>query len=145
MIPYNYHLQEARDALFPLCKALNIGVVVMKPFNWPYYGLPFTYFCPPNLDTGGYTSAQTSLKWILKASEVSTIVPGTNTLAELAENLDTFTQDHAVDETVLKSSLTFALSEGGKERLKKMCADKEITRTRAYIRGYSQRTLTDAT
>jgi aryl-alcohol dehydrogenase-like predicted oxidoreductase len=145
MIPYNYHLQEARDALFPLCKALNIGVVVMKPFNWPYYGLPFTYFSPSNVDTGGYTPAQTSLKWILKAPEVSTIVPGTNTLTELAENLDTFTQNHAVDETVLKNSLTFALSDGGRERLKKMCADKEIARTRAYIRGYSQRTLTGTT
>jgi aryl-alcohol dehydrogenase-like predicted oxidoreductase len=145
MIPYNYHVQEARDALFPLCKVLNIGVVVMKPFNWPYYGLPFTYFCPLNNDTGGYTPAQTSLKWILNAPEVSTIVPGTNTLAELAENLATFTQDHAINETVLKSSLTFALSKGGKERLKKMCADKEIARTRAYIRGYSQRTLTGTT
>jgi hypothetical protein len=76
---------------------------------------------------------------------VSTIVPGTNTLAELAENLATFTQDHGVNETVLKNSLTFALSARGKKRLKKMCADKEIARTRAYIRGYSQRTLTNAT
>jgi len=32
MIRYNYHLQEAREMLFPLCKALEIGVVVMKPF-----------------------------------------------------------------------------------------------------------------
>lgn len=145
MIPYNYHLQEARDALFPLCKALNIGVVVMKPFNWPYYGLPFTHLCPSGLEVGGYTPAQTSLKWILTAPEVSTIVPGTNTLAELAENLATFTQDHAVDETVLKSSLTFALSARGKERLKKICADKEIARTLAYIRGYSKRALTGTT
>jgi aryl-alcohol dehydrogenase-like predicted oxidoreductase len=69
MIPYNYHLWEARDALFPLCKALNIGVVVMKPFNWPYYGLPFTHLCPPNLEDVGYTPAQTSLKWILTAPD----------------------------------------------------------------------------
>jgi aryl-alcohol dehydrogenase-like predicted oxidoreductase len=145
MIPYNYHLWEARDALFPLCKALNIGVVVMKPFNWPYYGLPFTHLCPPNLEDVGYTPAQTSLKWILTAPEVSTIVPGTNTLAELTENLATFTQDHAVDETILKRSLTFALSTRGKERLKKICADKEIARTLAYIRGYSKRALTGTT
>ena len=117
----------------------------LKPFNWPYYGLPFPYFSPPNVNIGGYTPAQTSLKWILNAPEVSTVVPGTNTLAELAENLATFTQYHAVDETVLENSLTFALSARGKERMKKMCADKEITRTRAYISGYSQRTLTDTT
>ena len=145
MVPYNYHLQEVRDNLFPLCKALNIGVVVMKPFNWPYYGLPFTNFCPPNLDTEGYTPIQTSLKWILTVPEVSTIVPGTNTLAELTENLATFTKNHEIDETVLKNSLTFALSEGGKERLKTMSADKEIARKPVYIRGYSKRALTGTT
>ena len=32
MIPYNYHRQEAKQALFPLCKALDVGIVVMKPF-----------------------------------------------------------------------------------------------------------------
>jgi len=36
MVRYNYHLQEARDVLFPLCEALEVGVVVMKPFSWPY-------------------------------------------------------------------------------------------------------------
>jgi aryl-alcohol dehydrogenase-like predicted oxidoreductase len=39
MVRYNYHLQEAREALFPLCKALDVGVVVMKPLTWPYYGI----------------------------------------------------------------------------------------------------------
>jgi aryl-alcohol dehydrogenase-like predicted oxidoreductase len=40
MVRYNYHLQEARDVIFPLCKALGIGVVVMKPFSWPTTGYP---------------------------------------------------------------------------------------------------------
>jgi aryl-alcohol dehydrogenase-like predicted oxidoreductase len=141
MIPYNYHQQEARDVLFPLCKALNIGVVVMKPFNWPYYGLPFTHFCPSDLVAGGYTPAQLSLRWILTAPEVSTIVPGTNTLAELAENVAAFTHDHAVDDAVLKRILAFALSTRGKARLRQLGADADVARTRAYIRGYSKRAL----
>ena len=145
MIPYNYHRQDAKAALFPLCKALNLGVVVMKPFNWPYYGLPFTHFCPRDLDAGGYTPAQLSLRWILTAPEVSTIVPGTNTMAELAENVAAVTHDHAVDATVLERSLASALSARGKARLRQLCADADVARTRAYIRGYSQRALAGAT
>jgi len=126
MIPYNYQLQEARDALFPLCKALNIGVVVMKPLNWPYYGIPFTHFCPADVDTGGYTPAQTSLKWILSSPEVSTVVPGTNTIAELEENLAIFTKDKRTSEGVLKRSLEIALSSKGREKLKELCEYEKI-------------------
>jgi aryl-alcohol dehydrogenase-like predicted oxidoreductase len=145
MIPYNYHKQEAREILFPLCRALNIGVVVMKPFNWPYYGIPFTNFRPPGLDAGGCTPAQTSLKWILRSPEVSTIVPGINTMEELEENLATFTKKDEIDEEVLKKCLDFARSEQGKERLRELCEDEEIARRRAYIRGYSKRVLSGIT
>lgn len=141
MIPYNYHLQEARKILFPLCKALNIGVVVMKPFCWPYYGISFTHFCPSNLEVGGYTLSQISLKWILKSHEVSTIVPGTNTIDELEENLAIFTKEGKVDEEILRRCLEVALSSQGKEKLKELCEDEEIARTRAYIRGYAKRAL----
>ncbi|MEM2875579.1 MAG: aldo/keto reductase [Candidatus Bathyarchaeia archaeon] len=141
MIPYNYHLQEAREILFPLCRALNIGVVVMKPFCWPYYGIPFTHFCPPNLDKGGYTPSQMSLKWILNSPEVSTIVPGTNTIAELEENLSIFSKEDRIDEGVLKRCLDTALSPQGREKLKELCENEEISRTRAYIRGYAKRAL----
>jgi len=141
MIPYNYHLQEAREVLFPLCKALSIGVVVMKPFNWPYYGLPFTHFCPANLETGGYTPSQISLKWILKSPEVSTIVPGTNTVAELEENLAAIDKEDKIDDAVLKKCLELAQSPQGKEKLKELVRQEEIARTRAYIRGYAKRAL----
>lgn len=145
MIPYNYHKQEAREVLFPLCRALNIGLVVMKPFNWPYYGIPFTNFLPPGLDTRGYSPAQTSLKWILRSPEVSTIVPGVNTMEELEENLATFTREDGIDEGVLKECLEFARSERGKERLGELCGNEEIARTRDYIRGYSRRVLSGIT
>ena len=141
MIPYNYHRQEAREVLFPLCKALNVGVVVMKPFCWPYYGISFAHFRAPNLKTDGYTPSQISLKWILSSPEVSTIVPGTNTIEELEENLATFTKEEKIDEGVLKKCLDTALSKQGRERLGELRQDEEIARTRAYIRGYADRAL----
>jgi len=67
MIRYNYHLQEARKMLFPLCKALEIGVAVMKPFCWPYYGIPFMRFGPvEGEEESPYTPAQLCLRWILR-------------------------------------------------------------------------------
>jgi len=144
MVPYNYHLQEARDALFPLCKALDVAVVVMKPFSWPYYGISFHHFCPPSLETGGFTPNQISLRWILKSPEVSTIVPGTNTIAELEENLAAITKEGKVDEGVLKRYLELAQSPQGKERLRELVGQGEMARTRAYVRGYAQRALAEA-
>ena len=141
MIPYNYHLQEARDILFPLCKALNIGIVAMKPFCWPYYGISFSHFCPPDLDTGAYTPNQIGLRWILKSPEVSTVVPGTNTLEELEENLAAVTKEGKIDEGVLEKCLEMAESPQGKEKLRDLTRRGEIARTRAYIRGYAERAL----
>jgi aryl-alcohol dehydrogenase-like predicted oxidoreductase len=141
MIPYNYHLQEAREVLFPLCKALNIGVIVMKPFCWPYYGIPFIHFCSANLETGSFTPTQTSLRWILKFPEVSTVVPGTNTIGELEENLDSITKEGRIDEGTLEKCLKMALSSQGKEKLRDLVKRGEIARTRAYFRGYAEKAL----
>ncbi|MFB0503843.1 MAG: aldo/keto reductase [Candidatus Bathyarchaeia archaeon] len=93
MVRYNYHLQEAHDAIFPLAKALEVGVVVIKPFAWPYYGIPFMRFGPVEAEEGPYTPAQTSLHWILKSPEVSTVVAGMNSQAELEENQTAFTKE----------------------------------------------------
>ncbi len=143
-VPYNYHLQEARHALFPLCKAFEIGVVVMKAFCWPYYGISFNNFCPPDLETGGNTPNQTSLRWVLRSPEVSTIIPGTNTIAELEENLAAITKKGKVDEGVLRRCLELAQSQKGKEKLRELKGQEEIERTRRYIRGYAQRALAEA-
>lgn len=141
MIPYNYHRQKAREVLFPLCKAFNIGVVVMKPFCWPYYGISFTHFCPTDLKKGPYAAAQISLKWILGSPEVSTIVSGTNTIEELEENLAAITKEEKIDERVLKKCLEIAQSPQGKEKLRELCKYEEIALARAYIRGYAKRAL----
>jgi aryl-alcohol dehydrogenase-like predicted oxidoreductase len=141
MIPYNYHLQGAKEILFPLCKALNIGIVVMKPFCWPFYGISFTNFSPDNVRSDVYTPSQTSLKWILASTEVDTIVPGTNSINELEENLDTFTKEGKFDDEVLKKCLETAFNPEGKKRLRKLMEDVETIRTRSYIKGYAERAL----
>jgi aryl-alcohol dehydrogenase-like predicted oxidoreductase len=141
MIPYNYHLQEPRHVLFPLCSALDVGVVVMKPFCWPYYGIAFQHFTPDPLVTTGCTPSQVCLQWILASPEVSTIVPGTNTLDELEENLAALSHDYAGDERVLRACLERALSPEGKTTLTELVKHGDIARTRTYIRGYAQRAL----
>ena len=137
MIRYNYHLQEARDVLFPLCKAMEIGVVVMKPFCWPYYGIPFMRFGPvKGEEKSSYTPAQLCLKWILKSPEVSTVVPSVNSLSELEENIGAILKDEKIDEEILKQYLRISTGPEAKERLQKMTSDPDID-----IRFFAERAL----
>jgi len=127
MIRYNYHLQEARDVIFPLCKAMEIGIVVMKPFCWPYYGIPFMRFGPvKGEEKSPYTPAQICLKWILKSSEVSTVVPSVNNLSELEENIAAVSKDEKINEEILKEYLRISTGPEAKERLQKMMSDPDI-------------------
>jgi predicted aldo/keto reductase-like oxidoreductase len=125
MVRYNYHLQEARDVLFPLCKACDIGVVVMKPFAWPYYGIPFIHFSPTPQDPTTLTPAQTSLRWILNAPEVGTIVPGMNNEQELNENLNAFNERN-LNPQLLKQSLRVAQSEQAQRILENLVNDPAV-------------------
>jgi len=126
MIRYNYHLQEARDVVFPLAKALEVGVVVMKPLAWPYYGIPFTRFAPGDGEGGAATPAQHGLRWILNSPEVTTLVPGMNNLAELDENLAAITTDAQVDEALLARCLKTALGPDARERLTTLLRDPAV-------------------
>jgi len=141
MVPYNYHDQEAGRVLFSLCKALDIGVVVMKPLCWPYYGISFAHFAPSGLETAGYTPAQTSLRWILKSPEASTVVPAANTLTELEENLAAITKEASIDEELLRRCLEAAQGAKGREKLRELLTEGAIARTRGYIRGYAKKAL----
>ncbi|MEM1580970.1 MAG: aldo/keto reductase [Candidatus Bathyarchaeia archaeon] len=139
MVRYNYHLQEARDILFPLCKAMEIGVVVMKPFCWPYYGIPFMRFGPvKGEEKSPYTPAQLCLKWILKSPEVSTVVPSVNNLSELVENIASISKEEKIDEEILKEYLRIATGPEAKERLQKMTSDHDID-----IRFFAERALSE--
>jgi aryl-alcohol dehydrogenase-like predicted oxidoreductase len=136
MVPYNYHHQEAIEALFPLCRLLNVGVVVMKAFCWPYYGISFHHFCPPNLDTGGWMSNQVSLRWILQSPEVGVVVPAMSAIAELEDNVGAITKEGRADEEVLRRCLETARTPSGQEKLKELLGLEEIASTRTYIRDY---------
>lgn len=139
MVRYNYHLQEARDILFPLCKAMEIGVVVMKPFCWPYYGIPFMRFGPvKGEEKSPYTPAQLCLKWILKSPEVSTVVPSVNNLSELEENIGAILKDEKIDEEILREYLRIATGPEAKEKLYKMTNDPDID-----IRFFAERALSE--
>lgn len=136
MMRYNYHLQEAREDLFPLCKAFDVGVVVMKPLSWPYYGIPFTRFSPEREEETYLTPAQNCLRWILTSTEVSTLVPGINTFQELEENTEAITKEGQINESVLAHHLALAKSPLGKESLVKMLQDPDID-----IRHFAHRAL----
>jgi aryl-alcohol dehydrogenase-like predicted oxidoreductase len=145
MVRYNYHLQEARSCLFPLCKALDVGVIAMKPLAWPYYGIPFQYFSPSDAHPGPMTFAQTSLKWILQSLEVSTVVPSAQSVIELDENLNTLNKEGPVREDLLKGCLDSALSPWGRARLEELKKLEGVAKTRAHIRLYSRRALGEVT
>jgi aryl-alcohol dehydrogenase-like predicted oxidoreductase len=136
MIRYNYHLQEARDVIFPLAKTLEVGVVVMKPLAWPYYGIPFTRFNPKG--GGSYTPAQHALRWILNSSEVSTVVPGMNSQEELEENVAAIKKEGDADKRLLERYLQTALGPQAQEKLTNMLRNPD-----ADICYFAERALTD--
>jgi len=136
MIPYNFEHQEAREILFPLCKASDVGVVVMKPFAWPYYGISFTRFSPAELKQDICTPAQAALKWILRPKEVATVVPGINSLEELEEDLAAITKEDKIDEMLVDQCLQIAKSDEGKKRLRRMFEDPAID-----VQYYARRAL----
>ncbi len=138
MIRYNYYLQEAKEVIFPLAKTLEVGVVVMKPFAWPYYGIPFMRFDPMEREEGPYTPAQLCLRWILNSPEVTTVVPGMNNQDEFEENLAAINKEAKVDEKLLGQYLKTALGPNVTEKLTKMLKDPNVD-----IRYFSNRALTD--
>lgn len=133
MVRYNYYLKDAKNVLFPLCKKLNVGVIVMKPISWPYYGIPFIYFCGEESFAGAYTPVQTALKWILSSPEVSCVVPSVNSMDELKENIQTSDKDDPINDEILQKCLQCALGSEGKEILHKLASHpyKDIS---AYAR-----------
>ncbi len=137
MIRYNYHLQEVRNVIFPLAKTLEVGVVVMKPIAWPYYGIPFTRF-DAGKGGGSCTPIQHSLRWILNSSEVSTVVPGMNSREELEENVGAINKEDEVDERLLERYLQTALGSKAREKLRNMLRDPYVD-----IDYFAERALTE--
>jgi aryl-alcohol dehydrogenase-like predicted oxidoreductase len=109
-IPYNYFAPKAEEELLPLAKKKDIGIVVIKPFN------KGTIFDPKLIETmkfgsgslsvieraekerqertpddltkgTEFTLAQASLRYILSNENITSVIPGMETIKEVRENL----------------------------------------------------------
>jgi predicted aldo/keto reductase-like oxidoreductase len=84
MIPYNYLTHRPADGLIPLCRELNVGTIVMKPFGG-----------------GAITNVGAALKYVLSNENVDIVIPGMMSLEEIEENLAVGSGDHALSEEEL--------------------------------------------
>jgi len=70
MIPFNYLTRRPADELLPLCHERRVGTIIMKPFGG-----------------GALSTATTALKFVLGNPHVDVVIPGMQSVAEVAENL----------------------------------------------------------
>lgn len=70
MIPFNYLTSLPADELLPLCRALDVGTVIMKPFGG-----------------GAFTNANIALKFLLGNEYVDVVIPGMMSISEVEENV----------------------------------------------------------
>lgn len=110
---YNIFDQNPEDELFPLCDALNIGVIARVPFDegsltgtltresrWPEGDWRNTYFVPENLNASveraeaiaqlipsGMTMPEMALRFILGSKSVDTIIPGMGKVKNVRANI----------------------------------------------------------
>jgi len=70
MIPYNYLSTLPAEELLPLCRKMNVGTVIMKPFGG-----------------GAFSDARIALKFLLGNDDVDVIIPGMMRIAEVDENV----------------------------------------------------------
>jgi predicted aldo/keto reductase-like oxidoreductase len=70
LIPYNYLATLPAEELLPLCRRMNVGTVIMKPFGG-----------------GAFSNIKTALKFLLGNQHVDVIVPGMQSLQEVDENV----------------------------------------------------------
>jgi aryl-alcohol dehydrogenase-like predicted oxidoreductase len=112
---YNIFDQNPEDALFPLCRELNVGIIARVPFDegtltgtftkettFPPDDWRSTYFVPENLTSSvdhadalkplvpaGMTMAEMALRFILANPDVATTIPGMRRLANVEANIAT--------------------------------------------------------
>ena len=70
MIPYNYLSTLPAEDLLPLCRKVNVGTVIMKPFGG-----------------GAFSDARIALRFLLRNDDVDVIIPGMMSIAEVDENV----------------------------------------------------------
>ena len=69
MIPYNYLAHIPQERLLPLCRKMNVGTVIMKPFGG-----------------GAFTNVNAALRFVLASENVDVAIPGMMSVDEVEEN-----------------------------------------------------------
>lgn len=85
MIPYNYLAVEPSEELLPLCKKLDVGTIIMKPFGG-----------------GAFTNANTALKYVLSKPFVDITIPGMMSVSEVEENVEVASGDLKLTEEEMR-------------------------------------------
>ena len=85
MIPYNYLTPKPEEELLPLCREMNVGTIIMKPFGG-----------------GAFSNANTALKFVLSREFVDIVIPGMMTVGEVEENVRVATGSHVISEEELE-------------------------------------------
>jgi aryl-alcohol dehydrogenase-like predicted oxidoreductase len=109
---YNIFDQNPEDALFPICRMRDVGVIARVPFDegtltgtltvdskWPAGDWRNTYFVPENLKSSvahaealrplipaGSSMPEMALRFILSNPDVSTIIPGMRKIKNVEAN-----------------------------------------------------------
>jgi predicted aldo/keto reductase-like oxidoreductase len=76
MIPYNYLTPKPAEKLLPLCKELNVGTIIMKPFGG-----------------GAFSNANTALKYVFNDPSIDIVIPGVMSIEEIDENWEVWQGD----------------------------------------------------
>ncbi|MCJ7511429.1 MAG: aldo/keto reductase [Anaerolineales bacterium] len=110
---YNIFDQAPEDALFPVCRQLDVAVIARVPFDegtltgtltaearWPQGDWRNIYFAPGNLEASveraealrpvippGMTMPEMALRFILSNPDVSTVIPGMRKTPHVETNL----------------------------------------------------------
>ena len=81
MIPYNYLTPKPAEKLLPLCKELNVGTIIMKPFGG-----------------GAFSNANTALKYVFNDPSTDIVIPGVMSIEEVDENWAIWLGDMSISE-----------------------------------------------
>jgi len=81
MIPYNYLTPKPAEKLLPLCKELNVGTIIMKPFGG-----------------GAFSNANTALKYVFNDPSTDIVIPGVMSVEEVDENWAIWLGDMSISE-----------------------------------------------
>ena len=76
LIPFNYLTPKPAEELLPLCRRLNVGTIIMKPFGG-----------------GAFSNANTALKYVFNDPNTDLVIPGVLSLAEVEENWNVWQGD----------------------------------------------------